>query len=252
MPLGADYTIDNSIRAGLSFNIGGGYAEGSGDLKSTENHMNFWGIGAYFGWTQETSSTSAFALTADVNYTQTFNAVEQSETRALGTGKLKSDIDAYAVSMGLRGDYKMRFDSVDVTPHVGVRYTSLHTNEYNVKSSGQKLLKGDAINQDIWSFSIGVTFSRDFALDDGWYVRPSLDLQVVPYAGDIKARGDVRFTGVGSKAEVETQTMDYLTYGGQIGVEFGNDTIKLGVNYNIQHGANSTSHGVFGTFRVEF
>lgn len=83
-------------------------------------------------------------------------------------------------------------------------------------------------------------------------MRPLVDVQIVPHAGDVKARGDVRFTGVGTKAEMETQMLDYVTYGGRVGVEFGNDTLKFGVNYAIQHGANSTSHGVFGTFRVEF
>ena len=75
---------------------------------------------------------------------------------------------------------------------------------------------------------------------------------MIPAAGDIDARSDVRFTGTGTKAELDTQTMDYVSYMGQAGLEFGNDTTTLGVNYNIQLGAKSTAHGVFGTFRYEF
>ena len=244
--IGADYTFDNAIRAGITFNIGGGYAQGSGDLNETTNNMNFWGIGAYAGWTP-----GNFGLTADVNYTSTYNKLEQDLPASMQMGKLKSDVTAYAISAGLRGEYKIETSVMDITPHVGVRYMSLNTDEYDVKSGGT-LLKGDAINQSIWTFPIGVAFSKQIETGNGWHFKPSLDLAVIPAAGDIDARSDVRFTGTGTKAELDTQTMDYVSYMGQAGLEFGNETTSLGVNYNIQLGAKSTAHGVFGTFRYEF
>ncbi|GKG94097.1 hypothetical protein CE91St38_21050 [Desulfovibrionaceae bacterium] len=244
--IGADYTFDNAIRAGITFNIGGGYAQGSGDLNETTNNMNFWGIGAYAGWTP-----GNFGLTADVNYTSTYNKLEQDLPASMQMGKLKSDVTAYAISAGLRGEYKIETSALDITPHAGVRYMSLNTDEYDVKSGGT-LLKGDAINQSIWTFPIGVAFSKQIETGNGWHFKPSLDLAVIPAAGDIDARSDVRFTGTGTKAELDTQTMDYISYMGGLGLEFGNDTTSLGVNYNIQLGAKSTAHGVFGTFRYEF
>ena len=244
--IGADYTFDNAIRAGITFNIGGGYATGSGDLNETTNNMNFWGIGAYAGWAQNN-----FGVTADVNYTSTYNKLEQDLPASMQMGKLKSDVTAYAISAGLRGEYKIETSALDIIPHVGVRYMSLNTDEYDVKSGGT-LLKGDAINQSIWTFPIGVAFSKQIETGNGWHFKPSLDLAVIPAAGDIDARSDVRFTGTGTKAELDTQTMDYVSYMGQAGLEFGNETTSLGVNYNIQLGAKSTAHGVFGTFRYEF
>ena len=244
--IGADYTFDNAIRAGITFNIGGGYATGSGDLNETTNNMNFWGIGAYAGWTP-----GNFGLTADVNYTSTYNKLEQDLPASMQMGKLKSDVTAYAISAGLRGEYRFETSVMDVTPHVGVRYMSLNTDEYDVKSGGT-VLKGDAINQSIWTFPVGVAFSKQIETGNGWHFKPSLDLAVIPAAGDIDARSDVRFTGTGTKAELDTQTMDYVSYMGGLGLEFGNDTTTLGVNYNIQLGAKSTAHGVFGTFRYEF
>ena len=244
--IGADYTFDNAIRAGITFNIGGGYATGSGDLNETTNNMNFWGIGAYAGWTP-----GNFGVTADVNYTSTYNKLEQDLPASMQMGKLKSDVTAYAISAGLRGEYKIETSALDIIPHVGVRYMSLNTDEYDVKSGGT-LLKGDAINQSIWTFPVGVAFSKQIETGNGWHFKPSLDLAVIPAAGDIDARSDVRFTGTGTKAELDTQTMDYVSYMGQAGLEFGNDTTSLGVNYNIQLGAKSTAHGVFGTFRYEF
>ena len=244
--LGADYTFAEAIRAGITFNIGGGYATGSGDFNETANNMSFWGVGAYLGW-----APGNFGLTADVNYTSTYNKLEQDLPSGMQMGKLKSDVTAYAISAGLRGEYKLETSVLDIIPHLGVRYTSLNTDEYDVKSGGT-VLKGDAMTQSIWTFPVGVAFSKKIDTGNGWHFKPSLDLAVIPAAGDIKARGDVRFTGVSGTAEVETQTMDYITYMGQAGLEFGNDTVSLGVNYNLQVGARSIAHGVFGTFRYEF
>lgn len=244
--IGADYTFAEAIRAGITFNIGGGYAEGSGDFSKTTNNMNFWGIGAYLGWTP-----GNFGLTADVNYTSTYNKVEQELPAEMQMGDLKSDITAYALSTGLRGEYRLETSVLDIVPHVGVRYTALNTNDYDVKSNGT-VLKGDGINQNIWTFPVGVAFSKELETGNGWHFKPGIDLAVIPAAGDIKAKGDVRFTGVPASAEVETQTMDYITYMGQVGLEFGNNSVSLGVNYNLQAGANTTAHGVFGTFRYEF
>jgi len=245
--LGADYTFENAIRAGITFNIGGGYAEGSGDFNSTTNNMSFWGVGLYAGWLP-----GDFALTADVNFTSVQNRLTQELPAAMQMADMEADISSWAFSAGLRADYTFRTDWLDVTPHAGVRFTHLKVNGYELESGGLTVLEGDDIYQSIWSFPIGVTFAKNFGTDSGWQVKPSLDLRVTPHAGDINARGDVRFTGVGGSATMETQTMDYVTYGGTAGLEFGKDNIKMGLNYNLEAGAHSTQHGVFATFRYEF
>ena len=246
--LGADYTFENAIRAGITFNIGGGYAETSGgDLNSTQNNMNFWGLGAYAGWNYEN-----FAVMADVSYTSTWNQLEQDLDPGMGMGDLEADVQATAISAGLRAEYKLETSVLDVIPHVGVRYMSLNTWGYDVEARGGTVMEGDGFHQDIWTFPVGVTFSKDFTLDSGWFFKPSLDFSVIPAAGDIKAKEDVRFTGAPAVAEMETQMMDYLTWQGGVGLEMGNDTMSFGVNYTLQAGQHTTGHGVFGSFRYEF
>ena len=66
------------------------------------------------------------------------------------------------------------------------------------------------------------------------------------------AKEDVRCTGLPNSTEIETQMMDYFTWQGGVGLEFGNDNMSVGVNYTLQAGQNSTGHGVFGMFRYEF
>ena len=246
--LGADYTFENAIRAGITFNIGGGYAESSGgDLNSTENNMSFWGLGAYAGWNYEN-----FGLMADVSYTSTWNDLKQDMDSRMGMGDLEADVQASAISAGLRAEYKLETSVLDVIPHIGVRYMSLNTWGYDVDADGGTVLEGDGFHQDIWTFPVGVTFSKDITLDSGWFFKPSVDFSVIPAAGDIKAKSEVAFTGLPGTYEVETQMMDYLTWQGGVGLEMGNDTMSFGVNYTLQAGQHTTGHGVFGSFRYEF
>lgn len=244
--LGADFTVNDAARFGLAFNIGGGYAEGSGTLNKTTNNMNFWGIGAYAGFKQDN-----FGAIADVFYTSTYNKIRQDTPQVMEFGALKADVRGQAVSTGLRVDYTIPTEAMDITPHAGFRYTNLRTDSYRIKNDGN-VIKGDAIEQNIWQFPVGVTMSRVVELDQGWRFKPMLDLNVTSAAGNVKAKSKVRFTGTSSKAELETKVMDYITYGGTVGLEFGNDVLSVGLNYSGQFGEESSAHGVFGTFRYEF
>ena len=245
--LGADYTWANNFRAGLMFNIGGGYAESSGDLSETTNSMTFWGVGAYGGWKYEN-----FAVMGDVSYTSTWNSVDQDVDHRMEMGDLEADIQASAISAGLRFEYKLETQYLDLIPHVGARYMSINTWGYDVETNGGTVMEGDGFQQNIWTFPVGITFSKELEMNNDWYFKPSVDFTVIPAAGDIKAKEDVRFTGLPYSTEIETQMMDYFTWQGGVGLEFGNDNMSVGVNYTLQAGQNSTGHGVFGMFRYEF
>ena len=247
--LGADYTFDNAIRAGVTLSVGGGHAEShGGDLAWTENDMDFWSVGAYAGWTHNN-----FALMADLSYTQSSNDLNQNLDPGLGMGNLSADVDGRALSMGVRAEYKLATSLVDVVPHLGVRYMWLDTRGYDVKAGNSSVLESDGFSQNIWTFPVGVTFSRDFTMDNGWYVKPNLDLSIIPAAGDIDGEDRFRFTGVPVTTSMETQIMDHLTWQGGVGLELGNnDNMNLGVNYILQAGEDVVGHGVFGTFSYKF
>ena len=244
--LGADYTWANNIRAGLMFNVGGGFAQSSGDLAETTNSMTFWGVGAYGGW-----EYNNFAVMADVSYTSTWNSVNQDMDSRMKMSDLEADIQASAISAGLRFEYKLETQYLDLIPHVGARYMSINTWGYDVDNNEGTVLEGDGFQQNIWTFPVGITFSKELEMNSDWYFKPSVDFTVIPAAGDIKAKQDVRFGNLPS-TEMETQMMDYFTWQGGVGLEFGNDNMSVGVNYTLQAGQNSTGHGVFGMFRYEF
>ena len=244
--LGADYTFENALRAGVALSLGGGYAVSSGDFADTTNSMSYWGVEAYAGWYHK-----GFTLMADAGYTGSYHKLDQELGAGMQMRDLEADVQAGAWQAGLRADYRFDGSVLDVIPHVGARYMNLTTWGHDIKSNGT-VLEADTMIQNIWTFPVGVTFSRDFTLESGWFVRPSLDVTLIPAVGDVKARGDVRFTGLPGMYEMESQVMDHLTWQGGVGLEFGCDDMSLGVNYTVQTGQTGTGHGVFAAFRYEF
>lgn len=244
--LGADYTFENAIRAGITLNAGGGYAKAGGDFNATANNMKFWGVGAYLGW-----SVDNFALMVDTGYTSAYNKLRQDLNPALGMADLKADVQTGAWHAGLRTEYKLQTTALDIIPHLGVRYMNLHTQGYDVTSSGT-VLHSDGSTQNIWTFPAGVTFSKDIPLESGWSFRPSLDFSAIPAAGDIKAKHNVAFSGLPGSYGVKTQTMDNVIWQGDLGIEVAKDNFSMSVNYTLQAGQHSTGHGVFAMFRYEF
>ena len=234
------------LDGGYTGNIGGGYARSAGDFSITTNSMSYWGLGIYAGW-----ATGNFSLMADAGYTGTYHKLEQELDAGMGMRDLKADVQAGAWQAGLRAEYTFETSVLDITPHAGVRYLNLQTWGYDVKSQGT-VLEADTMTQNIWTFPVGITFSKDFALENGWFVRPSADFTLIPATGDIKGRQDVSFAGLPGIYEMESQTMDYLTWQGGLGLEVGNDDLTLGVNYTLQAGKTGTGHGVFAMFHYEF
>ncbi|MBQ4132145.1 MAG: autotransporter domain-containing protein, partial [Desulfovibrionaceae bacterium] len=129
LAIGADYTFESNVRAGISLNAGGGRAESHGDFNHTENDMNFWGLGAYLAWHQ-----GNFGLLLDTALTFTDNELEQSLPASMGMDTLKADVRARVYQAGAHAEYTIETEHVDITPHVGVRYINVDVHNYDVKS----------------------------------------------------------------------------------------------------------------------
>lgn len=213
--LGADCTFDSTLRLGADLSVGGGWAEGSGDFNRTTNNMNFWGAGLYGGWTR-----GAFGLSADVHFTSSFNSLKQELPSAMRMADLEADITARALSAGIRAEYRLRAGNVTVIPHAGVRYTNLTVDGYDADSGGT-VLEGDGFSQDLVFFPAGIALEMPLETESGWRFLPRADFAVVPAAGDIRAREDVRWTGLGKSYSVSTQDMDQVSYTAQAGSDAG-------------------------------
>jgi autotransporter-associated beta strand protein/autotransporter passenger strand-loop-strand repeat protein len=245
--LGADFTVASMFRAGLSFHAGGGYAKGEGDLASTKNKTNFWGVGTYAGL-----ALGNGLLSFDASYTRNHNDITQDV--AAGWGQIKGDLVTHVLAGGVRAEYKFETKGVDIIPHAGVRYTHIYSEDYDMHLNGEHLLKGKESRQDIWTFPVGLTLSKDVAMGNGWYLKPSVDFTVIPATGDIYSKPIVKFAGVNEWSALTdgAKLMDPISYQGTLGLEVGNDTVKIGLNYGVTASQHSMSHAGQLTIRIEF
>lgn len=241
--LGVDYTTANDLRFGAYFNIGSGDADGQGAASNVSNDFDYWGVGLYGGM-----SFNQFALTADLGYTQVSNDIDGNT--ALGSGN--ADPDSAAFTVGLTAQYTFETSMLDVTPHVGLRYTSLELDDYDVDSSYGVIASTDADRANVFSIPVGVTLSSD--IDAGaWTVKPALDLQVTANTGDTEFDTDTTFSGANRAASLSAEILDDWTYGATLGIEAQyNKALSLGVNVSYVGSENANELGVTGNVRYAF
>ena len=242
LALGADFTTESGVRVGALFNLGSGDADGQGVGSTVSNDFDYFGFTLYAG-----ATFGNFALTADAGFTQLSNDLEQSSYM----GTLKADTDTTVTSVGLRGEYLFATPWVDVVPHLGVRYTSLDMDSYDVHSDAGVLASTDADSIQVFSIPFGVTFSKDMAMGN-WLVKPVFDLTLTANTGDDEIDSTTTFTGMQSVA-LSTEIMDSFTYGATLGVSAQyQESISFGLNVGYTGSSSADEFGVNANARYTF
>lgn len=237
--VGADYTWANSFRLGATVNMGTGSSESKGALAYTENDYDSVGVGIYAGY-----MIGNLGLSADVNYTNISNEISQ---RNIG-GALSADGDTNVWSVGVRAEYKIAAEMMDIVPHIGLRYSNISIDAMNFSG----VLTADADSANVWQMPIGVTFAKDIVTESGWTLTPSLDLSIIPAFGDTEMAQTVQFTGVNGIASMNSEIMDSVSGRAQVGIEVSKDQFYMGLDYAYQGSSNMDTHGVQATFGFKF
>ncbi|MBD5538466.1 MAG: autotransporter domain-containing protein [Desulfovibrio sp.] len=247
LAIGGDYTWDNTLRAGLSLNMGGGYVKSTGDMPTTQNSATFWGIGAYGVW-----KPGAFSLDAEIDYTSVYNKVRQDLPAEVDGGEIKADIPAWSLGMSLRAEYEIDTRYVNLRPHLGVRYLHMVSEPFDATLHGEDVLHGNRTHQNVWTLPFGLVLTRPFRLENGWEITPLVNLKAIPALSDTYARTSVRYAGSHKDQEFDSQVMDTITWGGRAGVELRAGDFAAGLNYIGQFGEHTANQGLFGVLRYEF
>lgn len=245
--IGADMNSGN-FRYGLALSVGGGDTESSGgDLRDTENDFDFWGVTAYAGWKH-----GNFSLTGELGYTSMDNDIDQDMPADLG-GKLHADVDADLYRAGLTAAYRIPTALVDITPSVGVRYNAYRQDAHAITNRDGDVFNVDSADMDTWSFPIMVNLSRDITAG-GWVLQPSVNVGVIPVAGDKSLDTSVRLPGlIGVRnAGLSGEVFDDTSLAAGAALNVAKDNISFGLDYGFQGSSDVKSHRVFGTFRYEF
>ena len=243
---GGDYAFGD-FRVGMALNAGSGTARSRGDFNATKNDFDFWGMNLYGSWSRD-----QFNIVGDLGYSANKNEVKQDLPATMQLGQLRADVDTGVLTAGLRGEYRFETDWADVTPHVGVRYYNLRTDGFTSRIDDHDVFRVGRDTQEIWTFPIGVSFSRDFETSSGWKVKPRADLSVAPAAGDLKAKAKARVPGVAASDTIKARMMDSVSFDGTLGLEVQKDNISFGLDYGIRASEHKAGHGVNVSFTYKF
>lgn len=238
---GADFTTDEGLRFGAMFNIGTGDADGQGAASAVSNDFDYYALGLYAG-----ASFDKFSLVGDLTYAQSSNDIEMNSI----IGKMDADTDVSALSFGLTGQYEFNTEVLDILPHVGVRFTQLEMDSYDVKVGGDAVAASDSDTMNIVSIPVGVTFAREIAAGE-WYVKPALDLAVTMNTGDNELDTDTSF-GPMSMEPVSAEVIDDVTYSVGLGLSARYNALSLGLGVNYVGSDNADELGVNGMARYSF
>ena len=243
--LGGDYKVTNEITVGAMFNVGSGSLDGQGNAAAagTSNDFDYFGFALYGAY-----QAGALTVTGDLSYTQVDNDLEGSNE----VGKLIASSDTSAWSLGVTGQYKFSFAAVDVTPHAGLRFTSLDLDDYSLEAAGY----GNVANYDgdtlsVFSIPVGVTFAKTIE-GESWNVTPALDLHVTGQFGDDEAEGTVAWSGTNLSTNVSSEIFDSFTYGATVGVQAESNSFSFGVGLGYTGSSNTDEFSAQANARFTF
>ena len=241
--LGADYTLANGISFGAMFNVGSGEVDGEGAASSTSNDFDYYGFGAYAGYTM-----GQFSVVGDISYTVADNEIEASTS----VDRIGATMDSTNLSLGVTGKYELSFNGVNVTPHVGLRYSNIDLDDYTI--DGEDVVgSADSDKLNLFSIPVGVTIAKEFK-GESWTVAPSFDLTLTGQFGDDELDGSVSWAGVSNlTTDTTTEVFDNFTYGATLGVEAQSvGGIALGINVGYTGSSNVDEFGVNANARFVF
>ena len=243
--LGGDYKVTNEITVGAMFNVGSGSVDGQGNAAAagTSNDFDYFGFALYGAY-----QAGALTVTGDLSYTQVDNDLEGNNE----VGKLTASSDTSAWSLGVTGQYAFSFASIDVTPHAGLRFTSLDLDDYSLEAAGY----GNVANYDgdtlsVFSIPVGVTFAKTIE-GESWNVTPALDLHVTGQFGDDEAEGTVAWSGTNLSTNVSSEIFDSFTYGATVGVQAESNSFSFGVGLGYTGSSNTDEFSAQANARFTF
>ena len=243
--LGADFTLANGMTFGAMFNVGSGEVDGEGAASPVSNDFDYYGFGAYAGYT-----VGQFSVVGDVSYTVADNEVEASTS----VDHIGATMDSTNLSVGVTGKYELSFNGVNVTPHVGLRlrFSNIDLDDYTIDGN-EVVASADSDKLNLFSIPVGVTIAKAFK-GESWTVAPSLDLTLTGQFGDDELDGSVSWAGVSNlSTDTTTEVFDNITYGATLGIEAQSvGGVALGINVGYTGSSNTDEVGVNANARFTF
>lgn len=242
--LGADYTMDKSIRLGLAIHMGSGDTESNNsDFSHTENEFDYFGAALYSAYVKDN-----FSISADMGYVSTTNDVTQKSTvGVLTTG----EFDAGSFSIGARAQYKVATSFVDIIPYVGARMNYNHIESFNTKDANGTVFHNRSVDATTFGIPVGLNLAKTMDFD-GLTLTPRAKLGVQFTMGDIDVEQRVSLPNTSGSSSMESEVFDPVTFVGGVGLDVNFDDVTLALEYNLGASENVMSHQVMATLSYRF
>ena len=228
--LGLDYQFSCNAVLGAALTIGTADTDSKNSAFSASTDSDLVGFSVYASKT----FADIWNVAADIGYLQASN-----EVKADGYGfNYKFDQDTDAFTVGVRGEVLTKAGSVNIVPHVGLRYTALSTDGF------EAAYVTDIDDQNIFQMPVGVTVSADFETN-GWTIAPKFDLSVVPTFGDKDADLKLGVNGVSATSDYSVRVIDSNPVQAQLGVNATNGAWGFGLSYKLGVGSDERQDNSF-------
>lgn len=225
--LGADVEVVPGAVLGAALTVGTGDGGSKDAAIDVDNDADFFGLSVYgshrigncngmidIGWMHTKSDLSATAFGMSIG----------------------DEVKADAFTIGFGAEHLMKFGTVNVVPHVGIRWTRLDVDGY------EGAFKTDDDTMNIFTLPIGVAFSGN--LNAGaWKLAPMVDLAVVPSFGDDEAESKVYWQGISET--VKTQVVDDAPFQASLGINAQNGNWTIGASYDLGVGGDDRLDNAF-------
>lgn len=234
---GADHSI-NDWTFGALANLGAGKVKGRGDNSGVKNDVDYYGLEAYVA----KRFAERFNLVGQASYTYSKNDLSDS---SVGYTKANG-VHAHVFSIGARAETSFALSSAcRVVPYIGVNYLRVNAKGYTT-SNGTKV---GSTHQNMVNMPIGVAFTGKKTFENGWMVKPNIDVAYVPTFGDHNVRATtIEGSDIGSvKMDVWTKNVGRA----KIGVETGKGAWRAGAFVGFAAGQNKAKEA-FGQVSLRY
>ena len=246
---GAELALTPQLKVGALVSFGQGDTEGNGHASGVSNDFNYWGLGAYAGL-----KMGNVDVIADVSFNKVDNDVQAGNANGVET--VKASFDSEAFSLGVTSKMDLKAGYTKISPYAGLRYTHLSVDDYALNGNRNGNLGSySASSMNIFSLPVGVTISKEFVTDTGWYFKPAVDLHLTANWGDDNIDGTTRWNSA-NNVNLDTATsaeiIDPFTYGVSAGIAAKKGNFNFGVGLNYTGSENTDELGVQANFRLDF
>ena len=225
--IGVDVGLGNGKLIGAAFTIGTGDGGSNGSAIDVDNDADFLGLSVY-----GSHRLGNFNGKVDLGYMHT-----KSDLSASAFGMIFGDeVTAVAWTFGVGAEYLFNVGSINITPHVGIRWTRLEVDGY------EGAFKTEDDSMDVFTAPVGVAFSGNIEAA-GWTFAPKVDLSIVPSFGDDEATSKVRWGNVSQS--VKTQVVDDAPVQATLGLDATNGSWTFGAFYDLGIGGDDRLDNAF-------